>query len=231
MPEETSNLFRNSERFTSFLNRSEAFASAASEAFAQQRVPSEVKKDVLTFCLLKIAIEHGTSIRKLLAGALYSSAFALIRCQFEALTRASWIQIAASDDWVAGFFDQDIDPDHSSFGFHKKVSKHVEEIGVRARVQWHKDLHHVLEVQYIELEVLFHDFTHGGGEIMYLALKGFRDEILVDALAASNHLVSISLIVAAASPPNRELVARLNANQTAHADVFPRNARATWLHM
>jgi hypothetical protein len=52
-----------------------------------------------SFC--GIAMEHADSFRKLVASGNYTSAVALLRLQFEALTRAIWVLFAASETWLS----------------------------------------------------------------------------------------------------------------------------------
>lgn len=47
--------------------------------------------------MCSVALEHGMSLRALMAMGLPTSAVGLMRLQFEALTRAMWLQYAASD--------------------------------------------------------------------------------------------------------------------------------------
>lgn len=53
------------------------------------------------FC--KIALEHGAGTGTLLRDANPTAALALVRLQFEAVLRGSWILYGATDEWVERF--------------------------------------------------------------------------------------------------------------------------------
>ena len=57
------------------------------------------------FSMCSVALEHGLSLRALMAMGLATSAVGLMRLQFEALTRAMWLQYAANDLAIVIFTD------------------------------------------------------------------------------------------------------------------------------
>jgi hypothetical protein len=70
----------------------------------------EIKNDQRSFlagCLYDITVEHFFGIVKLIETKVYSSAFALLRVQFESLVRGCWIQVSASNTQIEKFIYKD----------------------------------------------------------------------------------------------------------------------------
>ncbi|MBA4057902.1 MAG: hypothetical protein C0490_24510, partial [Marivirga sp.] len=57
-------------------------------------------KDVLTKSLAGISLEHANSIMILMGQRNYTTATALLRLQFEAVTRSMWIHFAAKNEYM-----------------------------------------------------------------------------------------------------------------------------------
>lgn len=57
--------------------------------------------------LFDLSIDHGSSIQQLIALNQFSSAFALMRCQFECFVRGAWLFHCASDEEIEIFVKKD----------------------------------------------------------------------------------------------------------------------------
>lgn len=57
--------------------------------------------------LYDLALDHAASILHLIEGRRYTSAFALVRCQFECIVRGAWVHHRATDTEIERFVEKD----------------------------------------------------------------------------------------------------------------------------
>lgn len=57
--------------------------------------------------LFDLALEHAAGILRLIAASNYSSAFALVRCEFECFVRGAWLHHRATDSEIEAFIGKD----------------------------------------------------------------------------------------------------------------------------
>ncbi len=57
--------------------------------------------------LFDLSLEHAAGILRLVAGASYASAFALVRCEFECFVRGAWLHHRATDAEIEEFVEKD----------------------------------------------------------------------------------------------------------------------------
>lgn len=73
-------------------------------AISECEMPGSLRVRVAASCLA-IAQDHHHAIVALLDHKIYSSSFALLRCQFEAYVRGEWLCLCATDAEVSDFAD------------------------------------------------------------------------------------------------------------------------------
>lgn len=119
--------------------------------------PGKGRRNVLAGALYDLVIEHHAGIVSTIATGAIASGFALLRAQFEALVRAGWIQLEASDTQVERFARR---------GRLPSLAQLVE------GVEKHADFSHGMlgRVRGANLETM-HGFTHGGMEQVRHRLK------------------------------------------------------------
>lgn len=83
------------------LDRSAQFHQALDDVLARHgfRVPLDARQ-TLCAAAATLAIEHGSALRLCFAGQLSQSASALLRLQFEALVRSTWLLYAAKEEAI-----------------------------------------------------------------------------------------------------------------------------------
>lgn len=81
------------------LNRCEAFDEDF-ETLMSEMECADTPKAVLIVSMCELALEHGTSLRLLIAHGNLASAIALLRIQLDAIIRIAWIHYVAGDEWV-----------------------------------------------------------------------------------------------------------------------------------
>jgi len=82
--------------------RSDSLQAAASTVLAQATPPTALAA-ILASSVGAVSLEHWRAQRILLREGLYVTGFALVRLQFEAVVRATWILECAKDDWLGRF--------------------------------------------------------------------------------------------------------------------------------
>lgn len=90
-----------------------------------------------SFC--GIAMEHADSLRKLVASGNYTSAVALLRLQFEALTRAIWVLFAASETWLSKLESPLTPESEKAAGDSPSMNEMLTAIGVRGAARRRPD--------------------------------------------------------------------------------------------
>lgn len=81
------------------LENSEALTSEFSRIF-DYGPADESKRVIASWIMCSVSLEHSVSVRQLCLNGNYTSAICLCRSQFEALTRATWLLYAASDEKI-----------------------------------------------------------------------------------------------------------------------------------
>lgn len=63
----------------------------------------ETERNSSSRVMCSVAFEHAESVKMLITGGNFTSALGLVRLQYEALVRATWLFYAASDNTVSAF--------------------------------------------------------------------------------------------------------------------------------
>lgn len=113
--------------------------------------------------MLNIALDHAQGICILLEKAAYPSAVAMLRVQFEAYIRASWLGYCASDAQIQSFISNDeIRNDGKKIEFAQLVSL----------VEANAELGSFLTIFRQTNMKSFHSFTHGGVHQLFHYVNG-----------------------------------------------------------
>ena len=147
-------------KIESQIKRSEELVQMIDGKLKDLKIPSDFRTRIAVGCL-DIALEHQKAIIIMVYKELYSSAFALIRANFESFVRGLWLHHCANDDDLERFKNGRVD---RSF---KEIIGDIEKIdgfgnGVLSRA--HKDSWSILN-----------DFTHSG--IKQVGMRNKKDSI------------------------------------------------------
>lgn len=85
------------------LRSDELYKALASRLAAVQTDGTDRANLALAMCTIEM--EHGMSLRALIALESLTSAIALLRVQYEAVVRGIWLHYAASGTWISGLAD------------------------------------------------------------------------------------------------------------------------------
>lgn len=167
----------------------------------------------MAYC--KAAIEHAISQRVLIEAGLHGTALSLIRLHFEAVVRAAWILLGATDKWLANFCEPVPDGDLSEPQMGPPIPAMLEAIKQHApeAVREFYRLNETMKVM--------HSFVHGGAHLVVHALRGYPPEKLVSILQNRNLLnlqLANVIVVGSQNPQLRGIVGKLGE---AHAGCMP----------
>ena len=157
--------------------------------------------------LFDLAIEHGSGIHNLIAANICSSAFALVRSEFECFVRAAWLHHCASDAEIETFITKDrIDPRFGALidaieqkpGFDSKFLSTVKDSAMKA----------------------MHGYTHGGVHQVSRRLEGdyiepcFEDGALLEVIQFSATMALIAFGQIAVLADREDLIVAADALMT-----------------
>lgn len=153
-----------------------------------------------SYCL--IALEHGSGFQHLLSIDNATSALALVRMQYEAVLRGSWVFYAAPDAWIAKFSSQPKSNHGSEPADFPKVYQMLEQLTASpAEPVLPQSLSALKEKAWDALN----SYTHGGLRMTVRSLDGFEDELLAWMLRTTNSLsyIAAQLTAHVANDPQR----------------------------
>lgn len=161
----------------------------------------EIKKGKsarISATLLDLALEHHAGIVHLLDARIYGSAFALLRVEFEAFIRATWLQLCATPDELADFERNDT----LNLTFGQMINA----------IEQHQDFQYkVLSVLKQNAWRAMNGYTHGGLHQVVRRMKNgniqpnYEPEEVVEVLKASGYLALQSLLQIARLAENTDL--------------------------
>ena len=149
----------------------------------------------------RIALEHGSAFQHLLAVDNPAPALALVRLQYEAVLRGSWILYAAPATWLEDFKSQGAHGRKETTLF-PKVFEMLDQLDMSpAESVLPQSLRALKDRAWDALN----SYTHGGLRLMVRALDGFEPALLMWMLRTTNSLcyVAAQLICHVANDPAR----------------------------
>lgn len=143
------------------------------------------------FGMCSVALEHGLSLRALMAMGLPTSAVGLMRLQFEALTRAMWLQYAASDQAIQKLTAPLTNQTELAAKNLPSASDMIDQIGTRVGPSVpaaHQMLAHFKDVSWHAMN----PFVHGGIHPLRRQAEGFPVHLALQILRNSNGLLTMT---------------------------------------
>ncbi|WP_225923743.1 DUF6988 family protein [Pseudomonas azerbaijanorientalis] len=164
-----------------------------------------------------MALEHALSLRLLVRTQCYTSALAMLRLQYEALTRAVWLLYAAKDQQVESLAAAlTLEAEHSA----KKLpmfSQMLHEIVERAPVQASSMLMNFKDVNYHAMN----SFVHSGIHPLRRHSEGYPPELIQSGIQNSNGLNVMTLQLGVILTGDPCLSGTVRAVQEKHHQVLP----------
>lgn len=171
----------------------------------------------LSMSMCTIAIEHGISQRVLLSMDSLSSAIALLRVQFETVTRALWLLFAASDhridrlaELIAGRSLKELPKAPSMDEMLAALTKSAPPEIARMLGELKKSAWGPLN-----------SYVHGGIHPLMQAHHGYAPEYAIQSLRNANGLSAMAAMLIAVLSGDPEKTRRVREIQLAHLDCLP----------
>ncbi|MBP6422303.1 MAG: hypothetical protein KA271_05365, partial [Propionivibrio sp.] len=134
--------------------------------------------------LCRLAVEHADSVRVLVAVGNFTSAFAILRMQYEALTKAFWALYAASDNMI-GRLQSELTPETQNRADKiPLIGALLTELGGKAPPQVVSQLNEFKVYSWKPLS----SYIHGGIHAIARNSRGYPAGLLDQSLRASNGL-------------------------------------------
>lgn len=205
--------------FDSLLERSEAFEAAIATCFLEAgfvlAVSDQKHELVATACTL--CIEHASVLRAACAVAAPNSGAAVLRLQYEALLRATWLLYAASPahiDKLARALDLEAEQAAKSLPGHMEmldaVAKKAPEGLVAPIAEFNRYSRHALN-----------SFVHSGIHPLRRAREGFPREMASTIVRFSNGLMHFAYRMLASLSGSQRRVDRVTGVYLAFLDCVP----------
>ena len=171
--------------------------------------------------MCSVALEHGLSLRALMAMGLPTSAVGLMRLQFEALARAMWLQYAAHDLAIEKLNAPLTAASEQAAKNLPSASEMIEQLGKRVGINVpanaHQMLAHFKEVSWHAMN----SFVHGGIHPLRRQTEGFPVGLGVQILRNSNALLTMTAMALATLTWDEAFTKPMSKIQPAFADCLP----------
>lgn len=173
------------------------------------------------FGMCSVALEHGLSLRALMAMGLPTSAVGLMRLQFEALARAMWLQYAASDLAIEKLTAPLTPESELAAKNLPSASEMIDQIGKRVGpsvpAAAHQMLAHFKDVSWHAMN----SFVHGGIHPLRRQAEGFPNHLALQILRNSNGLLTMTGMALAVLTGDEAVAKPMSKIQPAFADCLP----------
>ena len=171
----------------------------------------------VTSTLCGIAFEHANSLRSLITSGNHTSAVALLRPQFEAVTRAIWLHYAATDTAVAKLVAPLTPETEKSAGDSPSMKDMLDAIERKAHPSASQMLARFKEQSWKAMN----SFVHGGIHPVSRFGEGYPPPLLIQVLQNSNGLSTMAAMVMALLSGDANIVRRLSQCQPEFEDCLP----------
>ncbi|VTU38714.1 DUF6988 family protein [Variovorax sp. PBL-E5] len=171
--------------------------------------------------MCSVALEHGLSLRALLAMGLPTSAVGLMRLQFEALVRAMWLQYAANElaiDKIAAPLTPESELAAKSL---PSATDMIDQIGKRVGTNVPAAAHQML-VRFKDVSWhAMNSYVHGGIHPLRRQAEGFPVHLALQILRNSNGLLTMTGMTLAVLTGDAAVAKSMGKIQPAFADCLP----------
>jgi hypothetical protein len=197
------------------LKKSEALNSEFSRIFGYGPA-DESKRVIASWFMCSVALEHSVSLRQLVLNGNYTSAICIMRSQFEAVTRATWLFYAASEKKIDNTMktlselSQNADQKPSN-------SEMIDKMQGKAPEQAVLMLNEFKEQQWRALN----SYVHAGVHALQRHAVGYPEKLVMDIVKSSNGLLSMTAMMAAILTGNQVIAKDVSQIQRRHEECLP----------
>ena len=197
------------------LEKSEALNSEFSRIF-DYGPADESKRVIASWFMCSVALEHSVSLRQLVLNGNYTSAICIMRSQFEAVTRATWLFYAASvkkiDNTMKTLSELSQNADQKPSN-----SEMIDQMQEKAPEQAVLMLNEFKEQQWRALN----SYVHAGVHALQRHAVGYPDKLVMDIVKSSNGLLSMTAMMAAILTGNQVIAKDVSQIQRRHEECLP----------
>lgn len=176
------------------------------------------KRWTSSWVMSNVALEHGDSLQKLLSVKNYTSAVALLRLQFDALTRAVWLLWGATESKVERITqDLTVDAANADNGLPSHVEM-IKQIDGKAPAEAIRMLKEFRDVTWKASS----SYVHGGIHVMQRHSKGYPSQLIRDIIVNSNGLIMMCAVHMASMTGNLHVTNDIVRIRDTYHDVLPK---------
>ena len=174
-----------------------------------------------SLAMCSVALEHGVSLRALMALGLPTTAGSLMRLQFEALTRAMWLTYAADDVAIAKLMAPLTTENEQAAKNLSSASEMIEQMGKRVGQNVPAAAHQML-VRFKDVSWhAMNSFVHGGIHPLRRQAEGFPVDLALQILRNSNGLTTMTGMALAILTGDDAIARPMSKIQPEFADCLP----------
>jgi len=160
-----------------------------------------------------LALEHGTAVLELIDSGKPSSAFALMRPQFESLVRGMWLGYAASDSWVDKLSQPLTLAAQKQANEGPMLAEMLKQLDAAPEAPAHivGQLKDYRDVAWKALN----SFNHGGIHPLTRTVTGYTPKLVYDSLRNSNAVFALTtqlVTIMTGDPKKMDAVRRLHVD-------------------
>jgi hypothetical protein len=170
----------------------------------------------LTETMCGIAMEHAFSQRLLISTGCFTSGIALLRLQYEAVTRATWLYFAATDGWIVKL-SAPLTPGEKKAGDSPSMSEMLTQIEKKAPPGPSQLLEEFKTVHWKSIN----SYVHGGIHPVKRSSEGYPYQLLIQLLQNANGLSTMSAMLIAMMSGDGRITKGMKSIQLDFMDCLP----------
>ena len=171
-----------------------------------------------SWIMCDVAVEHAHSLQSLMDVGNYTSAMAVLRLQFDALTRSVWLLWGATDNKVERIMQKlSADTANADNGLPSHVEM-IKQIDGKAPAEATRMLS---EFRHLTWKASS-SFVHGGIHAMQRHKDGYPLELLKQIMISSNGLVMLSAVHFASMTDNVYVLNDIARIRDSYRDILPK---------
>lgn len=208
----------NNEKTSAFIDRTELFRTEV-HTHVERLVPFEEARYQIAFQANLLSLEHASAALVLIRHALFPSAYALMRPQYESLVRGIWLLYAATDTWVQKLGEPLTLENAKRANEGPMLADMLNGLDTSAAAP--KPLVEQLK-QYRDVTwKALNSYSHGGLHPLSRTITGYPAPLTYDVLRNSNAVVALSAQLASILTGNLEAMNAIRQLHAEYADCLP----------
>ena len=198
------------------LEKSEALNSEFSRIF-DYGPADDSNRIVASWIMCSVALEHSASLRLLILNGNYTTAIGVMRLQFEAAVRATWLFYAASDNAIEKMTRILSSDNANADNSLPMVAEMIKKLDKKAPKQ---AIAMFIEFKYVSYKALS-SYEHGGIHALQRHGTDYPIDFLDNVIKSSNGLLTMTAMMAAILTGNNLIATDVSKIQARHKSCLP----------